>query len=79
MELMCAKSVKSCPTLRDPMDYSPPGSSVHGDYPGKNTGVGCHLPNPGIKPASHTLEGKFFTTSTTWKAPMWIKGFSYFL
>ena len=21
---------KSCPTLCDPMDYSPPGSSVHG-------------------------------------------------
>ena len=25
-----------------PMDYSSPGSSVHGDSPGKNTGVGCH-------------------------------------
>ena len=24
------------------MNCSPPGSSVHGDYPGKNTGVGCH-------------------------------------
>ena len=33
---------KSCQTLCDPMDYSPPGSSVHGDSPGKNTGVGCH-------------------------------------
>ena len=33
---------QSCPTLCDPMDYSPPGSSVHGDSPGKNTGVGCH-------------------------------------
>ena len=33
------------------MDCSPPGSSVHGDSPGKNTGVGCHdLPDPGIKP-----------------------------
>ena len=21
---------QSCPTLRDPMDYSPPGSSIHG-------------------------------------------------
>ena len=29
-------------TLCDPMDYSPPGSSVYGDSPGKNTGVGCH-------------------------------------
>ena len=26
----------------DPMDCSPPGSSVLGDSPGKNTGVGCH-------------------------------------
>ena len=24
------------------MGCSPPGSSVHGDYPGKDTGVGCH-------------------------------------
>ena len=24
------------------MDCSPPGSSVHGDSPGKNTDVGCH-------------------------------------
>ena len=25
------------------MDGSLPGSSVHGDSPGKNTGVGCHF------------------------------------
>ena len=25
-----AKSLQSCPTLRDPMDCSPPGCSVHG-------------------------------------------------
>ena len=31
-----------CPTLCDPMDCSPPGSFVHGDSLGKNTGVGCH-------------------------------------
>ena len=34
--------VQLCLTLCDPMDCSPPGSSVHGDSPGKNTGVGCH-------------------------------------
>ena len=28
---VCAKSLKSCPTLCDPMDCSPPGSSVHGN------------------------------------------------
>ena len=26
-----------CPTPCDPMDYNPPGSSVHGDSPSKNT------------------------------------------
>ena len=28
--LCCAKSLQSCPTLCDPMDYSLPGSSVQG-------------------------------------------------
>ena len=27
---MYAKMLQSCPTLRDPMDCIPPGSSVHG-------------------------------------------------
>ena len=31
-----------CPTLCNPMECSPPGSSVHGDSPGKNTEVSCH-------------------------------------
>ena len=31
-----------CLTLYDPMEYSPPGSSVYGDSLGKNAGVGCH-------------------------------------
>ena len=31
-----------CPSLCDPMDYSPPGSSVHGDFPSKNMGRSCH-------------------------------------
>ena len=36
------KVAQSCLTLCDPMDCSLPGSSVDGDSPGKNTGVGCH-------------------------------------
>ena len=32
----------SCSTLWDQMDYSPPGSSVHGDFPGQNPGVSFH-------------------------------------
>ena len=39
--MLCLVS-QSCSTLCDPMECSPPGSSVHGDTPGKNTGVGCH-------------------------------------
>ena len=37
-----------CPTLCNPMDLSPPGSSVHGVFPGKNIGVGCHFLPQGI-------------------------------
>ena len=37
-----------CPTLFYPIDCSPPGSSVHGDSPGKNTGVGYHALLQGI-------------------------------
>ena len=37
-----------CLTLCDPMDCSPPGSSVHGDSPGQNPGVGCHALLQGI-------------------------------
>ena len=58
-----------CPTLCNSMGCNPPGSSVRGDSPGKNTrvsghvlntGVGCHpppgdLPNSGIEPRSPTL------------------------
>ena len=44
------------------MNCSPPGSSVHGDSPGKNTGVGCHAllpgdhPNLAIKPRFPALQ-----------------------
>ena len=31
-------------------DWGPPGYSVHGDSPGKNTGVGCHALIQGIFP-----------------------------
>ena len=37
-------------TLCDPMDCSLPGSSVHADSPGNNTGVGCHALLLGIFP-----------------------------
>ena len=40
------------------MDCGPPGSSVHGIFQARSTGVGCHflsvgdLPNPRIEPTS---------------------------
>ena len=46
-----------CLTLCDPMDYSTPGSSVHGDSPGKNTGVGCHALLQGILPTQELNPG----------------------
>ena len=40
--------IQLCPTLYDPMDCTPPGSSLHGDSLGKNIGVGCHALLQGI-------------------------------
>ena len=41
---------QSCLTLSNPMDCSPPGTSVHGHSPSKNTGMGCHALLQGIFP-----------------------------
>ena len=41
-------SVNSVVYDSDPMDYSLPGSSVRGDFPGQNTGLGCHFLLQGI-------------------------------
>ena len=50
---VCVESHSLCPTLCDPKDCSLPGSSVHWDSLGKNTGVSCHaLPNTGIESRS---------------------------
>ena len=52
----CCLVAQSCTTLCNLMDCSPPGSFVHGDSPGKNTGVDCHarlqeiFPIQGSKP-----------------------------
>ena len=50
---------QSCLALSDPMDCSQPGSSIHGDSPGKNTEVGCYVllqgifPTQGLNPGLH--------------------------
>ena len=39
-----------CPTLFYPVNHTQPGSSVHGNSPSKNTGVGCHALLQGFFP-----------------------------
>ena len=46
-----------CPTLCVPVDCSPPGSSVHTDSPGENTGVGCHALLQEIFPTQESNPG----------------------
>ena len=43
------------------MDCSPPGSSVHGESPGKNTAVGCHALLQGIFPGKRDLPNRKLT------------------
>ena len=65
---------QSCLTLCDPMDCSLPGSSVHGDSPGKNTGVGLPCPPPGVlhnpetEPRSPTLQAYSLSSEPPGKA-----------
>ena len=61
---MCAKLFQSCPTLYNPMDHSPPGSSVHGvlqawilDW--------VAMPLPGDRPHSGTELASL--TSSLWQ------------
>ena len=59
---------QSCLNLWDPMDCSPPGSSVLGDSPRQEywSGLPCPLPqalpNPGIQPRSPSLQADSFLT-----------------
>ena len=54
---MLCLAAQSCPTLCDPMDWSPPGYSIHVDCLGKNTGVGCHALLQGIFPTQGSNAG----------------------
>ena len=59
------KGAQSCPTLCDPLDSSPPGSSVHGTLQARILENGKEwlpflspgdLPNSGMEPRSSTLQ-----------------------
>ena len=61
---------QSCLTLCDPLDCSPPCPSVHGDSPGKNTGVGCMPSSRGSSQPKDLTQvscttGRFFTIWAT--------------
>ena len=73
-----AKLLQSCPTLCNPMDHSPPGSSAQGILQARilewvALPFSRDLPDPGVKPASFrspALAGRSVTTSATWEAQM---------
>ena len=64
-----------CLILRDPMDCSLPGSSVHGIPQARILKLGCHALLQGIfltqglklHLTSPALAGRFFFTSATWE------------
>ena len=68
---------QSCPTLCNPMDYSPPGSSVHGILQARILEWVAIPFSRGSSPPRDrtqclmfsTLAGRFFTTGATWEAP----------
>ena len=67
-------NAQPCLTLCDPMDCSPPGSSVHGIFQARNSGMGGHFPFQGISSTQgwspHLLcpctAGGFFTCGAIW-------------
>ena len=59
--LLCS-AYSLCPTLCDPKEYNTLSSSVHGDSPGKCSGMGSmsllqgNIPDPGIELRSPSLQ-----------------------
>ena len=82
-EIVCA-CAQLCPTLCDPVDGSPPGSSVHRIFQARileqiattYSILPEDFPNPGIKSeslASPAMAGGFFTTVPHRKLTVWEK------
>ena len=73
---MCSV-IQSCLTLCDPMDCSPPGSSVHGIFLARilewvaiSYSRGFSQPRDQTASLAYSaLAGRLFTTRTTWEAP----------
>ena len=79
---MHAKSLHLGLTLCNPMDCSPPSSSVHGILQARilewvAMSSSRDLPDPGTEPSSPlslALVGGFFTPSATWEAHLGVRG-----
>ena len=61
--------VQSCPTLHDPVDCSLPGSSIHGIFPGKSTGVECQAGS--LYTAWTCWTKEWFMSHMGWNRTMW--------
>ena len=81
---MCMLSLQSCPTLCCPHGLELTRLLCPWDSPGRNTGVGLHALFQGICPTqgwnpclmSSTLAGRFFPTSATWEAPLYMYSYT---
>ena len=76
-DALCAKLLQSCPTLCDPLDCSPPGSSVHGISQARILEWVATLSSRGSSwPRNWSLvsliEGRFFAVWATREAPQYI-------
>ena len=70
--------VQLCPTLCNPMDYSQPGSSVHGIFQSKilewvTISFSRCILDPGIKPGSSALQADSLLSELPGK-PLFIRG-----
>ena len=79
--MSCCLVTKSCLTLATILDCSLPGFSVHGipeywsELPFPSPG---DLSNPGVKPRSPALAGRFFTTEPSGKLILCLPLYIYF-
>ena len=75
LDVCCAKSLQSCPTLCDPMDGSPPVSSVHGVLQARTLGWvampssrGSSRPRDRACISCVSCTGRRSCTSVSWEA-----------
>ena len=77
LDAVLCSVAQSCQALCDPMDYSPPGSSVHGILQARilewvTIPSPGDLPNPGIKPGPPALQVDSLSAELPEKAMTWI-------